>query len=75
MSETNKINAFYKSIIGDTKATIEAIQKYIVEHSPYKKEQPTIVEESPAESINRILNSVSLDEETNLAIQEIIKRL
>ena len=29
MAEVNKINTIYKNILGDTKATIEAIQKYI----------------------------------------------
>ena len=75
MSETSKINTFYKSIIGDTKATIDAIQKYIISHSPYKKQEPVNVEENPAESINKILNSVTFDDETNAAIEEIIKRL
>ncbi len=72
MAEINKINSLYKSIIGDTKATIEAIQKYIAKNSP--EQNVNILEEAPAESINRILNSVVSDE-TNTDIQKIINNL
>lgn len=73
MSETKRL--IFKNIIGDTKATIDAIQKYIVENSPKTaKDVEVEIEEAPADSINRVINATSC-EETNLAIQEIIKRL
>jgi len=72
MAESSKINSLYKSIIGDTKATIEAIQKYIYQNN--QKTENKIVEESPAESINRVLNSIA-SEETNEDIQKIINNL
>lgn len=74
MSEVKRL--VFKNIIGDTKATIEAIQKYILENSPSKtaKDVQSEIEEAPAESINRILNS-TVCQETNSEIQEIIKRL
>lgn len=65
----------FKNIIGDTKATIDAIQKYIKENSPKTvKDVESEIETAPAESINRILNS-RICEETNAEIMEIIKRL
>ncbi len=75
MAEVNKINTFYKNILGDTKATIEAIQKYIKNNSSNKQttESPEF-EEEPAASINRILNS-TICEETNSEIQKIINNL
>ena len=76
MAEVNKINTIYKKILGDTKATIEAIQKYIKNNSVNNKQmiENTQIEEEPAASINRILNS-TLCEETNSEIQKIIHNL
>ena len=72
MAETNRINSLYKSIIGDTKSTIDAIQRFIAKNPP--KTTTSQQEEAPAESINRILNSVACDE-TNQDIQKIIENL
>ena len=33
MSETKKLHFFHRNILGDTKATIDAIQKYIKENT------------------------------------------
>ena len=76
MAEVNKINTIYKNILGDTKATIEAIQKYIKNNSVNNKKiiENTQIEEEPAASINRILNS-TICEETNSEIQKIINNL
>ena len=76
MAEVNKINNIYKNILGDTKATIEAIQKYIKNNSVNNKKiiENTQIEEEPAASINRILNS-TICEETNSEIQKIINNL
>ena len=73
MAQTRKF--IFKNIIGDTKATIDAIQKYIAENTPKTvKDVHTEIEEAPAESINRILNAVDC-EETSAEIQAIINRL
>lgn len=74
MAETRRL--IFKNIIGDTKATIDAIQKFISENSFNKtaKDVQSEIEEAPAESINRILNS-TVCQDTNAEIQEIIKRL
>ena len=76
MTEVNKINNIYKNILGDTKETIEAIQKYIKNNSVNNKQmiENTQIEEEPAASINRILNS-TICEETNSEIQKIINNL
>ena len=48
----------YKNIFGDTKATIEAIQKYLNENSTSKTEiEEALYEEEPAASINKILQA------------------
>ena len=73
MADTRKF--IFKNIIGDTKATIDAIQKYIAESSPKTiNDVHTEIEEAPAESINRILNAAAC-EETSAEIQAIINRL
>ncbi len=74
MAETRKL--IFRNIIGDTKATIDAIQKFISENSLNKsaKDVQSEIEEAPAESINRILNS-TVCQDTNAEIQEIIKKL
>ena len=76
MAEVNKINTIYKNILGDTKATIEAIQKYIKNNSVNNKQitENTQIEEEPAASVNRVLNS-TICEETNSEIQKIINNL
>lgn len=74
MLETEKINSLYRNIFGDTKATIAAIQRYIERRTPEKMYQNMEVEETPAASINRILDS-TVCEETSSEIQKIINRL
>ena len=76
MAEVNKINNIYKNILGDTKETIEAIQKYIKNNSVNNKQitENTQIEEEPAASVNRVLNS-TICEETNSEIQKIINNL
>ena len=61
-----------RSIIGDTNQTIEAIQKFIEKDKIEKNN--TAEEESPAASINKILNS-AIDKEINEAIQQIIDKI
>ncbi len=74
MAETRRL--IFKNIIGDTKATIDAIQKYINENSPrcIAKNIETEIEEVPAESINRVLKAAAC-EETTSEISEIIRKL
>lgn len=74
MSETRRL--IFKNIIGDTKATIDAIQKYINENSPRSmvKNVEMEIEEAPAESINRVLKAAAC-EETSAEINEIIRKL
>ena len=73
MSDIKKLNSFskYKNIIGDTQDTIRAIQNFIGDNKPVNME---VIEEDPAASINRVLNS-NICEDTNLDIQKIIKNL
>lgn len=73
MSETKKLQFFGRNILGDTKATIDAIQKYIKESAP-KKVETDIEETETLNSLNRVLNSVACDE-TNAEINKIIKNL
>ena len=73
MAEEVKKGNVYKGILGDTQASIEAIQKFINENSK-NKYTPKSNEKLPTESINRILSSLS-DEETNSDIQKIIDNL
>lgn len=74
MAETRRL--IFKNIIGDTKATIDAIQKYINENSPRSmvKNVEMEIEEAPAESINRVLKAAAC-EETSAEINEIIRKL
>lgn len=73
MAETKRL--IFRNIIGDTKATIDAIQKYIKENSPKTaRDVETEIEEAPAESINRVLNAAAC-EETSIEIQKIINKL
>ena len=73
MSETKKLHFFHRNILGDTKATIDAIQKYIKENTPQKIEVEK-EEDETLKSLNRILDSVAC-EETNAEINKIIKNL
>ncbi len=73
MSEEVKKISLYKSILGDTKETIDAIQKFIAENSPRKTKNKN-ESEQPALSIKKILESIS-DEETTEEIQKIIDKL
>ena len=74
MAETRRL--IFKNIIGDTKATIDAIQRYINENSPRNmvKNVEIEIEEAPAESINRVLKAAAC-EETSAEINEIIRKL
>jgi hypothetical protein len=73
MPETKKLQFFHRNILGDAKATIDAIQKYIKENSPQKIEAD-VEENETLGSLNRVLNSVKCDE-TNAEIDKIIKNL
>ena len=73
MMEEVKKGGIYKSILGDAQSSIEAIQRFLKENSngnisKYDEEK------IPAESINRVLDSI-VDEETNSDIQRIIDNL
>lgn len=72
MSEAKKLNFNYRNILGDTKETIEAIQRYI-ENNARAKVEP-VREEEELTSLNRVLNSVAC-EETNSEIDKIIRNL
>ncbi len=76
MFESGKEISFnkYKNIIGSAKETIDAIQKYINNFSSSNINNNVEIEEEPAASINRILNSTAC-EETNSEIQKIINNL
>ena len=69
MDKAQKLS--YKNILGDTKRTIDAIQKFIEEYSvPVKAAK----EEMPADSVNRVINSIK-DEDTQEDINKIIRNL
>ncbi len=76
MFESDKEVSFnkYKNILGSAKETIEAIQRYINNFSSSNVNNNIEIEEDPAASINRILNSTA-SEETNSEIQKIINNL
>ena len=69
MAEKKLRLSYVYNILGDTQATIAAIQKYIE-----KKPEENVAEETPAASINRVIESVA-DEELNMDLQKIIKNL
>ena len=73
MADEKRLN-LYKNIIGDTKATIEAIQRYISDNSKQRVEHNAEVEESPAESINRVLKAVAC-EDTQKDIADFLKKI
>ncbi len=62
----------YRNILGDAKETINAIQRFIEKDE--KAHLNNEVEETPAASINKILNS-TIDKETCEAIQLIISKM
>lgn len=74
MAEEVKKGSLYKGILGDTQASIEAIQRFINENSKNKYAPAKSEEKFPTDSINRILESIS-DEETNNDIKKIIDNL
>lgn len=62
----------YKNIFGNAKETIAAIQRYIKNNQP--ENNNVEIEEDPAASVNRILDSVA-DKELNGDINKIIENL
>ncbi len=74
MAELRKMNSVYRNIIGNTKDTIDAIQKYIEKYNSSKNIINEQVEEQPAASIHKILKSTEC-KETNLVIQKIIDNM
>lgn len=62
----------YKNLLGDTKEIIDAIQQYIKESETVENVETE--EKKPAESVNRVLNSVA-SEEINNDIRKIIENL
>ena len=73
MADGKKLS-LYKSILGDTKATIDAIQKFINENSSRNIEHNVEIEESPAESINRVLKAAAC-EDTQKDIANFLKKI
>ena len=73
MSDEKKLS-LYKNILGDTKATIDAIQRFINENSPRNIEHNIEVEETPAESINRVLKAAAC-EDTQKDIANFLKKI
>lgn len=73
MANEKKVS-LYKSILGDTKSTIDAIQRYIKENSPQKTVNNVEIEEAPAESINRILKA-TICEDTQKDIADFLKKI
>ena len=71
MAENRKL--IYKNIIGDTKDTIDAIQRFL-DRNEAEKNNSYIKEEQPAHSINRVIKSV-LNEDVASEIQKIINNL
>ncbi|MBQ3641819.1 hypothetical protein II906_07860 [bacterium] len=70
MAERKLKLSYVYNILGNTQATIEAIQKYL-EQKPQEIDEK---EETPAASINRVIDSIA-DEELNMDLQKIIKNL
>jgi len=73
MADEKRIS-LYKNIIGDTKATIDAIQRFITENSPRNIEHNVETEEAPAESINRVLKAAAC-EDTQKDIANFLKKI
>ena len=64
---------FCRNILGDTKETIEAIQRFLAKNSPAPNNSE-VFEDEPAGSINRIIKSIA-NEDTENDIQKIINKL
>ena len=73
MSEVKRTR-LYKNIIGNAKDTIDAIQRYIEENSKRQPIEHFETEDSPAESINRILKAAAC-EDTQKDIKDFLKRI
>ena len=73
MADEKRLN-LYKNIIGDTKATIDAIQRFINSNSQQRIEHNDEIEDSPAESINRILKAAAC-EDTQKDIANFLKKI
>ena len=73
MADEKKLN-LYKNIIGETKATIDAIQRFINSNSQKNVEPNVEIEDSPAESINRVLKAATC-EETQKDIANFLKKI
>ena len=73
MADEKKLS-LYKNILGDTKATIDAIQRFIKDNSPRNIEPNVELEDSPAESINRVLRAAAC-EETQKDIANFLKKI
>lgn len=75
MADANNYSylAKYKNIFGDTRETIRAIQKFINSNNKTVQNEVNL-EEDPAASINRILDS-QICENTAEEIRKIINKL
>ena len=63
----------YINIIGNTKETIEAIQRYLQQFSA-SPANPDEIGSTPCASINKVLDS-TVDEELKSEVDKIIRRL
>ncbi|MBQ8886653.1 MAG: hypothetical protein IJY61_03020 [Candidatus Gastranaerophilales bacterium] len=73
MADEKKLG-LYKNILGDTKATIDAIQRFIDESSSRNIEHDIETEDTPAESINRVLRAAAC-EDTQKDIADFLKKI
>ena len=71
MADEKRLN-LYKNIIGDTKATIDAIQRFISKDNSVERNINS--EETPAESINRVLKAAAC-EDTQKDIADFLKKI
>ena len=73
MAQTKRF--IFRNIIGDTKATIDAIQRYIAENAPKTVNDVQMeIEEAPAESINRVLKAAEC-EDTKKDIADFLRKI
>ena len=63
----------YRNIIGNTRETIEAIQRYLQQFSAAPA-NPEEIGSTPCASINKVLDS-TIDEELKSEVDKIIRRL
>ena len=73
MADEKRLN-LYKSIIGDTKATIDAIQRFISQNNSKNITPNVETEEAPAESISRVLKAAAC-EDTQKDIADFLKKI